>query len=301
MSITEIDQYWKNEVVRETNHLVNITWYFKAMLTRDRNFAMKRYCNQDGYSIMGVIHNDQDLSMSILHQARKTYNEHYRLNSGRVKIIKQNEVSRVTGKIVCYDQAAEKYQVCLDVEGSESQEISHYNIDQLMPVDNINDVHGKGCHDDIYTRNCHISSGVCEYALSFKSWVYDKLPIHTNGRIQDSTEKYKYFNQLVDVSNKTIASYRSVLTINDGVRYSESLQQYDKHVLTLPYRTDDESIAMACYGQSYFDRTNHSSFNETTILKSIGNDNIVINQSTLNRLLPGGSLNDELVNLGIRW
>jgi hypothetical protein len=301
MSITEINQYWKNEVVRETNHLVNITWYFKAMLTRDRNFATKRYCNQDGYSIMGDIHNDQELSLSILHQARKTYNENYRLNSGRVKIIKQNKVSSGTGQIVCYDQAAQKYQVCLDVEGSESQEISHYNIDQLMPTDNINDVHGKGCHDDLYTRNCCISSGVCEYALSFKPWVYDKLPIQANGRIQDSIETYKYFNHLVDVSNKTIESYRSELTTNDDVRYSESLHQFDKHVLSLPYRTVDESMAMACLGQSYFDRTNNTSFNERTILKSIGNDNIVINQSTLNRLLPGGSLNDELVNLGIRW
>jgi hypothetical protein len=57
----------------------------------DNEIATKRYCGQDGYTIIRELLSkkccDKKLSKSIQHQASIIYNKIYRLYSGRVKIV----------------------------------------------------------------------------------------------------------------------------------------------------------------------------------------------------------------------
>ena len=83
VSAEEINLFWSKEIVRETIHVANITWYIAAMLSRDKELAAKRYCGQHGFIILRDLLSmtpcDINLSKSIQHQARIIYNDIYRI------------------------------------------------------------------------------------------------------------------------------------------------------------------------------------------------------------------------------
>lgn len=302
VSAGEIALFWSKEIVRETIHIANITWYIVAMLSGNDDFANKRYCGQRGYIILRDLlskkQRDINLSKSIQHQARIIYNNIYRVYSGRVKIVTtSDENKKLTGSIFCYDGHCNKFQVHVDQLGSESPKVDQYRSNQLIPLDNISHLPQVECcnvdtHQFSLTTNLR-SVQQYKYVMTFKHWIYIQLSKCENGRILDREETYDNFTHLVQTSNNIIESYQS--EINDAT------QQVDKHIMTLPFQTENKTMATACSGLDYFDRTGDESFNEATILQSIGKYNIVINQSTLNRLRPFSKLNDELVNLAVNW
>lgn len=303
MSAEEINLFWSEEIVRETIHVANITWYIAAMLSRDKELAAKRYCGQHGFTILrdllSVTPCDKNLSKSIQHQARIIYNNIYRIYSGKVKIVTtsdDNINNSRTGSIFCYDRHSNKFQVYVDQLGSESPTVEQFKSAQLIPFDNISKLPQVECNK-LDTHQCSLSMNLrsvqYKFEMTFKHWIYIQLSKCKNGRILDSIETYDNFDHLVQTSNNIIESYQSEINV--------PIQQADKHILTLPFQTVDKSMAMACNGLEYFDRTTDENFNEATILQSIGKYNIVINQSTLNRLMPFSKLNDELVNLAVNW
>jgi Ulp1 family protease len=272
------------------------------MLSGNDDFANKRYCGQRGYIILRDLlskkQRDINLSKSIQHQARIIYNNIYRVYSGRVKIVTtSDENKKLTGSIFCYDGHCNKFQVHVDQLGSESPKVDQYRSNQLIPLDNISHLPKVECcnvdtHQFSLTTNLR-SVQQYKYVMTFKHWIYIQLSKCENGRILDREETYDNFTHLVQTSNNIIESYQS--EINDAT------QQVDKHIMTLPFQTVNKTMVMACSGLDYFDRTSDENFNEATILQSIGKYNIVINQSTLNRLRPFSKLNDELVNLAVNW
>ena len=82
---------------------------------------------------------------SILDQARKTYNDMYRLSTGRVSIINCDVDSAREGNIFCYDEHKRKFQVHLDSSSSSEPEIKYFKPEQLSASldtlkKNINDI-----------------------------------------------------------------------------------------------------------------------------------------------------------------
>ena len=303
MSAEEINLFWSKEIVRETIHVANITWYIAAMLSRDKELAVKRYCGQHGFIILRDLLSmtpcDINLSKSIQHQARIIYNNIYRIYSGKVKIVTtsdDNINNSRTGSIFCYNRHSNKFQVYVDQLGSESPTVEQFRSTQLIPLDNISKLAQVECNK-LDTHQCSLSmklrSVQYKFEMTFKHWIYIQLSKSNNGRILDSIETYDNFDHLVQTSNNIIELYQSEINV--------PIQQADKHLISLPFQTVDKSMPMACNGLEYFDRSTDENFNEATILQSIGKYNIVINQSTLNRLMPFSKLNDELVNLAVNW
>ena len=180
--------------------------------------------------------------------------------------------------------------------GSESPTVEQFKSAQLIPFDNISKLPQVECNK-LDTHQCSLSMNLrsvqYKFEMTFKHWIYIQLSKSKNGRILDSIETYDNFDHLVQTSNNIIDLYQSEINV--------PIQQADNHIMTLPFQTVDKSMAMACNGLEYFDRTTDENFNEATILQSIGRYTIVINQSTLNRLMPFSKLNDELINLAVNW
>ena len=272
------------------------------MLSMDNEIATKRYCGQDGYTIIRELLSkkccDKKLSKSIQHQASIIYNKIYRLYSGRVKIVTSTDDNNSrTGSILCYDHHCNKFQVCVDEVGSESPPIiEQFRSNQLIPFDIINKLR-RVEYSNVDTHQVSLVTNLrsvqYKFDMTFKHWIYIQLSKYENGRVTDDIDTYNHFIHLTQTSDNIIESYQS--------KISASSQQADNHIMTLPFQTVDKSMAMACNGLDYFDRTRDETFIEATILQSIGNYNIVINQSTMNRLMPYSKLNDELVNLALNW
>lgn len=108
---------WAAEITRELYHVYNLVWYIKASLTLDNEYMSKinnLYLGQDipPRHIMADI-DRHPIYPSIVEQARKTYNEMFRVYSGRV-VVSSGEYKNKLGYIVCFDVTRSMFRVHLD-------------------------------------------------------------------------------------------------------------------------------------------------------------------------------------------
>lgn len=301
-------KHWAVEIVRELQYVKNIIWYIKACLTQDNEFTSIYHIGEHSpYIIMSDLER-HSIYPSIVDQARKTYNDMYRLSTGRVSIINCDVDSAREGKIFCYDEQKRKFQVHLD-SSSGRPEIKYFKPEQLSAsLDTLK----KTNNDTSHTRHFSLiqppnsgSSTARNFDMTFNTVVFDQLPkSSTSYLILDTQETYLTFeafhHRALEVESK---HNTKTIDSNRKRHYNGTLDEdiSNHHILSLPFKTVDQNMIVAGRNNGEYDRTSDTKFTEAALLRSIGRQHIVINRDTLRRLEPHGKLNDDIVNLALAW
>ena len=198
---------WTEEITRELYYVNNLVWYIKACLTLDKQF-MSIYLDQKipARYIMTDIDRHQIYS-SIIYEARKTYNEMFRVNSDRVVISNGKDIGRM-GYIFCYDDKKKMFQVHLDREDDDKTNakniIKYFHPNQLttLELDTLNTLQKKHKKDyrHFFLKDppSPLYIKLNKYEMTIDKKIFNCLPkSNCDNHIIDNDATYYIFTRLV--------------------------------------------------------------------------------------------------------
>ena len=274
--------------------------------------------------------NRLSIHQSIISASQTIYNKVLRKGSSRV-ILSDNEVySGAKGSIVRYNKNSFKYEVAIlsNITANCIDSTVSIHPDNLIPMTTSSRKASSFTtkrywrYSLSFTQHSESNSACSTPVIKmiFYKYVYDCVPRHSTGSFIKSDDA---ITDIIEQNELITERYSSeyMLLFESWNKFYEDIGDFsgsvdlfirrdtgmssptdDRHIVTFPFKVETDDIYTA--GKALYnglDRSNENNFSDESIMNIIGKDHIIINQSTLHSILPGGNLNDSIVNLTLSW